>query len=262
VILVIGGKWHDFAFARQQLSEMIVSCDCWADRFAVVTDYEAAAAFLTPSTSVVSYTCDVRPTEATQGVFNSWVTAGGRWLALHGTNAALDLLTPSGRPQPVQSPRCFPTWATTLGSQFVAHPPIHDYVVTPCSDHWLVGGLEAFRTNDELYLSQYHDADQLVALLDTTWSGEATGFGESDWSFEARGTNRHLVSYIRPLGAGAVLYNTLGHCRGHGDMQPLMQYYPVIERGSWTNPTYRELLRRGLAWASGSDADVRLSGGS
>ena len=48
------------------------------------------------------------------------------------------------------------------------------------------------------------------------------------------------MQYLRPLGDGAVLYNTLGHCRGHYDMVPLKDYYPTIERCSWeTAPVLR-----------------------
>ncbi len=60
--------------------------------------------------------------------------------------------------------------------------------------------------------------------------------------------------YLRPLGDGAVLYNTLGHCRGHYDMVPVVAYYPKIERGSWEQPAYAELLRRSLRWARGATA--------
>ncbi|MDE0135192.1 MAG: hypothetical protein OXM54_10185 [Acidimicrobiaceae bacterium] len=48
-----------------------------------------------------------------------------------------------------------------------------------------------------------------------------------------------------------MLYNTLGHCRGHWDMAPVLAYYPTIERCSWTKPQYYELLRRASRWALG-----------
>ena len=57
------------------------------------------------------------------------------------------------------------------------------------------------------------------------------------------------VMYLHDVGKGQVLYLTLGHCRGHYDMQPLLDYYPTVERGSWELPVYHELLKRGLAWA-------------
>ena len=46
-----------------------------------------------------------------------------------------------------------------------------------------------------------------------------------------------------------MLYLTLGHCRGHYDMRPLMNWYPEIERGAWKLPVFYELLRRGISWA-------------
>ena len=79
-------------------------------------------------------------------------------MALHGTNSALDMGGENG----VDSPRCFPIWAETLGSQFVAHPPIAPYPVE-ISDpsNWLVADLESFETDDELYLCEYHDIENL-----------------------------------------------------------------------------------------------------
>ena len=57
--------------------------------------------------------------------------------------------------------------------------------------------------------------------------------------------------YLHPVGRGEVLYLTLGHCRGRYDMRPVMDEYPVVERGAWEVPEFRELLRRGLRWAAG-----------
>ena len=57
--------------------------------------------------------------------------------------------------------------------------------------------------------------------------------------------------YLNDHAKGAVLYLTLGHCRGHYDMRPLTDYYPSVERCSWDTPEFYELLRRGIAWALG-----------
>ena len=125
--------------------------------------------------------------------------------------------------------------AFTLGSQFIAHPPIQLYRVDCAApDHPLVSGIEPFETDDELYLQEYHDRENLEPLLETPFSGTAAGFTESDWTK----ADKHLVSYLRPLGEGAVLYNTLGHCRGHWDMKPAADYYPNVERCSWDLPVY------------------------
>ena len=243
VTLVAGGKYHDIDFARLRLLELCAEHERL--RVRVQPDYEDAEAIAAGSI-LVSYTCDVRPSEGAQRTIRSWVEGGGRWVALHGTNAALDLGTPNG----VDAPRVFPLWADTLGSQFVAHPPIQPYRVDVADEgHWLVEGIEPFETDDELYLSEHADRGALHPLLTTSWTGTAGGFVEEDWT---DGPGTHLVMYLRELGEGAVLYNTLGHCRGHYDMVPVVPYYPEIERGSWDQPAYHELLRRSLRWAMGA----------
>ena len=243
--LVAGGKYHDIDFARRELLDLLAEHE--QVRVTVSSTWDDVDA-LTAADFVVSYTCDVRPSDASQAALRSWVEAGGRWVALHGTNTALDLPRPDG----VEAPRCFPSWVDTLGSQFIAHPKIAPYEVeTATPDHWLVTGIGTFATDDELYLMEYPDRDGLEVLLHTHWSGEAPGFAESDWT---GGSGEHLIQYLRPLGHGAVLYNTLGHCRGHYDMVPLKDWYPTVERCSWELPQYYELLRRAIRWALGATA--------
>lgn len=244
--LVAGGKYHDVDYARLELLKLLAEHE--EIRVRVAADYEDVDA-IAASSFLVSYTCDVRPSQAAQDRIRAWVEGGGRWMALHGTNSALDLPRPNG----VESPRCFPTWVDTLGSQFIAHPPIAPYTVeTTDPSHWLVAGVGEFDTDDELYCSEYHHRDELHALLHTTWSGDARGFQEHDWT---QADPQHLVMYLRPLGQGTVLYNTLGHCRGHYDMTMAgVERYPKIERGSWAVPQYYELLRRSIRWAMGQSA--------
>jgi type 1 glutamine amidotransferase len=241
--LVAGGMYHDIDFARLELLGLLAEHE--DIRVRVQPDYEDADAIAAGSI-LVSYTCNVRPSERAQRTISEWVEHGGRWVALHGTNAPLHV----GTPNRVDAPRVFPLWADTLGSQFVAHPPIAPNHVEPTApDHRLVEGIEPFETDDELYLSEFSDREALMPLLHTTWSGTARGFVEDDWT---TGPDQHLVMYLRPLGDGAVLYNTLGHCRGHYDMAPLVEYYPTVERCSWEHPGYYELLRRSLRWARGA----------
>jgi len=56
------------------------------------------------------------------------------------------------------------------------------------------------------------------------------------------------VMYIKHHGKGAVLYNTLGHCRGHYDLQPLADWWPTVDRCAWDLPVFYDLLRRGIGW--------------
>jgi uncharacterized protein len=242
--LVAGGRFHDFDFARLELLKLIAEHP--HIRVKVAADYEDVAT-LTSASVLISYTCDVRPSIEAQQAIRSWVEQGGRWMALHGTNAALERTDPTW-----SAPRMFPVWADTLGSQFVAHPPIVPYPVQVADPtHWLVEGITEFDTDDELYVMDYPNRDVLRPLLHTHWQGIARGFAESDWT---TGPDEHLIMYLRPLGAGGVLYNTLGHCRGHWDMTSVgVDYYPNVDRGSWAEPQYYELLRRSLRWALGAD---------
>jgi len=239
--LVCGGDFHDFDYARRELLDHLGEHD--QIRMTVASDYVDVDA-IAASDFLLTYTCNVRPSAAQQEALAAFVRGGGRWFALHGTNAALDLSATG-----VSSPRVFPKLAEVLGSQFLAHPvPIEPYDVSVVDPgHWFTTGVEGFTATDELYLSEYHDRAALVPLLETRWSGTARGFEEGDWPDDVA----HLVAYLHPFGEGTVLYLTLGHCRGHYDMQPQVAWYPEIERGSWDVPEYRELLRRGIRWAAG-----------
>ena len=243
--LVAGGKYHDIDFARRELLGLLAEHE--RVRVAVRDDWDDVETLI-GADLIVSYTCDVRPPERSQEALRSWVARGGRLVALHGTNAALD----HPRPEGVEAPRCFPTWVDMLGSQFIAHPEIAPIAVECAAPrHWLVAGIDSFITTDELYLMDHPNRDSLEVLLHTHWRGEAPGFAESDWT---GGPGEHLIQYLRPLGDGAVLYNTLGHCRGHYDMAPLQEYSPSVDRCSWETPQYFELLRRGIRWAMGATA--------
>jgi hypothetical protein len=167
------------------------------------------------------------------------VSQGKRWLALHGTNSVMEFIT-----EGVACPRTQPDFMQLLGSQFLAHPPIGPFQVHVTEpEHPLVKGIEDFEVEDELYLCEYHG--ELQALLETRFQGKALGFVEAEWPDD----EPRLVMYIHPVGSGEVLYLTLGHCRGKYDMRPIMDEYPMIERGAWESPVYYELLRRGLRWA-------------
>lgn len=235
-VLVASGKYHDIDFARLELLKLLAEDE--RVRVRVFEDYSNLAA-IRQAQFLVTYTCDVTPSLEQQEALRAWVEAGGRWVALHGTNSILRFLNDGL----VDSPAWAPHLMETLGSQFVSHPPIAPYRVEVADPmHELTRGIEPFETSDELYLSDIH-AD-LHVLLDTVFEGEATGFVRDRWPH-----GRHPVMYLRPLGQGAVLYLTLGHCRGHYDLQPLMDYWPSVERCAWNLSVFYELLRRGLAWA-------------
>ena len=234
---VCGGKWHDMDFARAEILRAL--CELPRVRTRVAEDFTDLEA-LSAADCLVTYTCDLRLEEAEQEALFRFVSEGKRWFALHGTNSVMEFLA-----EGVVIPRTHETLMKTLGSRFIAHPPVAPYeveVVAP--GHPLVAGLEAFEVIDELYLCEYYG--KIEPLLETRYTGKAPGFAVGDWPDD----DPRLVMYLHPVGRGEVLYLTLGHCRGRYDMRPLMDEYPQVERGSWESPVFRELLRRGLAWSS------------
>jgi hypothetical protein len=236
---VCGGKYHDIDYARLQLLSLLGEHDRIRTR--VAEDFRDIAA-IESSDFLVTYTVDIVPDEATAVRLRDYVAGGKRWLALHGTNSILRYVKGRGW----EAPREARTFMATLGSQFVAHPPIEPYRVEITNPaHPLVAGIEPFEAHDELYLMELHPPFE--TLLHTRWRGQAKGFTESDWSDD----EPRPVMYLKQVGSGEVLYFTLGHARGHYDMRPMMDEYPSLERGSWPVPEFTELLRRSLRWAAG-----------
>jgi type 1 glutamine amidotransferase len=88
----------------------------------------------------------------------------------------------------------------------------------------------------------YGDID---VLMDAAEQGPAKGFVEREWP----SNERHPVLYRKKVGAGEIVYFTLGHRRGHYDMAPLMAFYPDIEKGAWEIAPYVKILERCLSWA-------------
>jgi hypothetical protein len=234
--LIAGGKYHDIDYARLELLKMLAADD--RVRVRVFEDYANTAA-IAEADFIITYTCDVIPPLDAQEVLRAFLDRGGRWYALHGTNSILRWVA-DGR---VDSPRWAPLFMETLGSRFIAHPPIVPYTVMVADPaHALVEGIDPFETTDELYLLETYGS--LHVLLEANFGGEATGFTEANWPQKA-----HPVLYLKAHGRGAILYLTLGHCRGHYDMQPLVDYWPSVDRCAWDLPVFHELLRRGIAWA-------------
>ena len=246
--LVCGGKYHDFDYARLRLLELLAEDE--HVRVDVASHFADLPAILR-SDFLVTYTCDVRPTEEQQRAIREWVCRGGRWLALHGTNCALDPPTPD-EPR-YAAPRAFPTWADTLGSQFLSHPRIEPYRVTVSAGAGadpLVEGIAPFEVADELYLMEHHG--DVVPLLETRWTGTTSGFVDDEWPTD----EPRLVLYRRPLERGEVVYCTLGHCRGHWDMvHPPHDgaRWPRVDRGAWEVGEFVAIVRRAIAWAKGTD---------
>ncbi len=243
VALVVGGRWHDVDFARQRLLAGLGEHD--AVRCTVHTDFSDVDT-LTAADAVVAYTCDVRPSAEEALALTGAVAAGGRLLALHATNSAIDAPAP-GAARVFATPDAMPEFSALLGNRFLAHPRIAPYLIEPVEPaHPLVEGVGAFTTTDEIYVTA--TAGDLRVLLDVAYDGPCPGF-ETD-----HGSGRHPVLYTRPVGRGEVTYLTLGHCRGRFDVADLgTADLGVVDRVAWQSAEYREVLRRCLAWAVHAD---------
>lgn len=141
VYLVAAGQFHDIDFARLELLKLLGEHE--NIRCKVAADYHdiggiAAADFL------VTYTCNLAPTEPEQEALRDYVASGKRWLALHGTNSILEFLENG-----VSSPETAPVLMQTLGTQFIAHPPIQPFKVRLADpSHELVKGIDEFESTE------------------------------------------------------------------------------------------------------------------
>lgn len=232
---VAAGKHHDIDFARLELLKLLAEHP--EVRTTVAMDF-ANLDRIAECRFLVTYTCDVMPTPQETAALRRFVEGGGRWLALHGTNSILRF-TDDG----VDCPDERPDVMELLGTQFKAHPPIAPFLVEVCGgDDPLTAGLSDFEVVDELYLSE--PRAPIDVLLQTRFDGRTERFTKKDWPNAIA-----PILYRRRLGQGEIVYNTLGHCRGHYDLVELMPFYVHPERGAWDYPVYYELLRRGLSWA-------------
>lgn len=98
------------------------------------------------------------------------------------------------------------------------------------------------------------EAIKASTLLEANYNQPSTGYVQSEY-----GTDRDSQPqmYLHPFGDGEVLYLSLGHCSGKHDMKPIVDIQPVV-RGSWDNPVYYELLRRGISWGVNTPSSLHL----
>ncbi|MBT3462173.1 MAG: ThuA domain-containing protein [Gammaproteobacteria bacterium] len=239
VYLVCNAKYHDTNFARLEILKLLAENEDIHTRVAEdFSDIEA----IQNAGLLITYTCDLRPSLAQQAGLAQYLEAGGRWFALHATNALIEFV--NGKPD---TPDLAPKFMAMLGSRFVAHPSNTSFEVRVTDiDHPLTAGIDDFEVQDEEPYYCEPIGEQTV-LLEATYNQPSAGYVQSDY-----GTDRDSQPqmYLHPFGEGEVLYLSLGHCTGKHDMKPMVEVVPVV-RGSWNNPVYYELLRRGIRWGVG-----------
>lgn len=242
IALVVGGRWHDMGFARAELLSRLVDHDC-----ALVSIHQdfSDTTTLRRADAVVAYTCDVRPAPEQVVALRSMIEAGGRFLALHATNSAIDGPDPGGD-RIFTTPDAMPDFHELLGSRFLAHPPIAEFVVeTVQPDDPLISGIGSFATTDEVYYAS--TSEDIQVILDAEVAGPCPGFAEQPPHGRAV---RSPVLYRRTIGAGEVVYFTLGHCRGRFDLVDLgITDLHQVDRRAWASPAFRDILDRCITWA-------------
>lgn len=235
VHLIAAGKYHDIDFARLELLKLLAEIP--EIRTSVAMDFGNVAR-LDEIDLLITYTCDLMPAADEVTALTRFLERGGRWLALHGTNSILRF-DEAGK---VLTPDDAPDFMALLGTRFTGHPPIEPFKVKVTREHELTRGFRNFTTLDELYLCDA-TADIDILMHSEFAGGHCSDFARGD--FPAQDVP---ILYLRTLGRGAVLYCSLGHCRGHYDLRPLADFWPHVQRCSWDYPEFMEILRRGIRW--------------
>ncbi|MFT4676467.1 MAG: type 1 glutamine amidotransferase [Patiriisocius sp.] len=236
VYLVCNARYHDTNFARLELLKLLGENEDINTRVAEnFSDVEAIA----DSALLITYTCDLRPTLEEQEALAVFLEKGGRWFALHATNALLDFV--DGK---ADTPNVAPRFMELLGSRFVAHPANQRIEIKVTDvEHPLTANIEDFVVEEEEpYYCEAHG--EQVVLLEASYNEPSVGYVRAEFGTDKES---HPQMYLHPWGDGSVLYLSLGHCTGKHDMKPLADIVPVV-RGSWNSPVYYELLRRGILW--------------
>ena len=84
VYLVCNARYHDTNFARLELLKLLAEHE---DINARVAQNFADVDAIASSKLLITYTCDLRPTDAEQEALDAFLAGVGRWFALHATNA-------------------------------------------------------------------------------------------------------------------------------------------------------------------------------
>ena len=244
---------HDHDHARLRLLGILAEREVPAS---VANDFADIEKWLPVSRLLITYMAGPYPDTVQCRAMQTWLEAGGHWLALHGTSG--------GRAQRVEGVRQRRTVKTEhhaiLGSFFLTHPPICKFRVdVRDTDHPLTRGLgRSFDVEDEPYFIELQDPGSTRILLTADYGPNAVApsigplYG-SDTSLQADGKTR-VLGYTRKVGNGGVTYFALGHCHNPasrtGRPVDVTNPEPPTFRGSWESDAFITLLRNAVAWGT------------
>ena len=244
---------HDHDFARLQILTLLADHGVPAS---VANDFADLEKWLPVSRLLVTYVAGPHPAAEQCLRLQSWLEAGGHWLALHGSSG--------GRAERVDGLRQRRTVRTAhhalLGSMFLTHPPACRFRVDVAGgEHPVTRGLAtSFEVEDEPYFIELEHPASAQILLTADygaagdWPVVATLYGR-DTSLQSDGRTR-VLGYSQPIGTGAVTYLALGHCHGPGSRMGRPagdgDEQPATVRGAWASPSFATLLGNAIAWAT------------
>ena len=242
---------HDHDYARLRLLGLLAESDVQAS---VANDFADVEKWLPHARLLITYVAGPYPDAAQCRAMQSWIEAGGHWLALHGTSG--------GRAQKVEGVRQRRTVKTEhhalLGSFFLTHPPLCRFRVdVRDADHPLTRGLDSsFEIEDEPYFVELQHPSSTRILLTADYGERAVSdsvaplYG-ADTSLQPDGRTR-VLGYTRDVGQGAVTYFAFGHCHNPasraGRPSAAPGTGPTTFRKPWENRAFDTLLRNAIAW--------------
>lgn len=242
---------HDHDYARLRLLGLLAERAVPAS---LANDFADVEKWLPTSRLLITYVAGPYPDAGQCRAMESWLEAGGHWLALHGTSG--------GRAERVEGSRQRRTVKTDhhalLGSYFLTHPPIRRIRVdVGAADHPLTRGLgPSFEVEDEPYFIELQDPGRTQILLTAEYGPDAVSpvigtLYPRDTSLLADGRTR-VIGYARPVGKGGVAYFALGHCHNPairaGRTADPADTTPSTFHGAWESPAFNTLLRNAIAW--------------
>jgi hypothetical protein len=225
LLLVGGAEYHNRPFHVAELAGILVG-EAGAD-LRITDDLGVLSRqTLADYRVVVNWSTFVKPTEEQIGALLAAVEGGVGLFGVHGATATF---------------WNSPAYLRMIGSRFVRHDPYKRFTVkVDDRAHAITAGVEDFEVEDELY-ELGGDVAGFEALAAGHLAGrpgsELRAFGEGPLQPDTRvlaSAEGHPLLYVKTFGKGRVHYNALGH-----DTKAL------------THPSFRRLVRQGLAWAAG-----------
>ncbi|HEV2300437.1 MAG TPA: ThuA domain-containing protein [Stellaceae bacterium] len=244
---------HDHDYARLRLLQLLGERGVPAS---VANDFADVEKWLPVSRLLITYVAGPYPEPAQCRAIESWLAAGGHWLALHGTSG--------GRAERVEGMRQRRSIKSEhhalLGCRFLTHPPICKIrVAVGLPEHPLTRGLGgSFEVEDEPYFVELQDAGASRVLLTADYgaSGDWPVVGAlygADTSLLPDGRSR-VLGYARDVGKGGIAYFALGHCHNpaiRAARADPADTAPATFRGAWQSAAFLRLLDNAVSWGCG-----------